>query len=272
MQSCGSAPLSHPRHIAHGGAAFEVEANDRGETEFWTKLVEGRWEPDTLALIAAHVDGETLFLDVGAWIGPTALYAAALGAAAIAVEADPKALPALRRNIALNPSLAGRIEVVAKALYPAAGTVRFGSRRKGGDSMSSLVHDRMATAWEVETITPERLAELCRGARKVFMKVDIEGGEYTIFPGAAALFALPFAAIHFSLHPQFVLGESRGSPGCCAGSVSRAIRRGFSAAWGTCASSARPAKGRCPPRWCSCSPRSGFACGRFARAGCFCRG
>lgn len=200
----------HSRRIARGSIAFHVEANDRGEDEFWTKFETGAWEPDTLDLIAAHVDAQTLFLDIGGWIGPTALYAAALGAAVIAVEADPKALPALQRNIALNPRLAARMEVVAKALHPNPGRVTFGSRRKGGDSMSSLVHEHMATSWEVETITPPRLAELCRAAAKVFLKVDIEGGEYVVLPRAGALFALPLSAVHLSLHPDFVLGKARG--------------------------------------------------------------
>ena len=202
------------RHIDHGGASFDVEANDRGENAFWTKLETGTWEPDTLAIIENHVDSQTLFLDIGGWIGPTTLYAASLGAAVIVVEADPKALPPLRRNVELNPQMAKRIEIVAKALYhnigPTLDKVRFGSRRKGGDSMSSLVHDKMATAWEVETITPERLAELCRGAAHVFMKVDIEGGEYSIFPKNDALFSLNLSALHLSLHPQFVLGKTWG--------------------------------------------------------------
>lgn len=202
------------RRISRGRAAFDVEANDRGENEFWTKLETGIWEPDTLAVLDEHVDTATLFLDIGGWIGPTTLYAGALGAAVIVVEADPKALPALRRNIELNPKMARRIEIIAKALYPGKGRngekVKFGSRRKGGDSMSSLVHEHMATAWEVETISPHRLAELCRGSGKVFMKIDIEGGEYTIFPHAEALFSLNLAAVHLSLHPQFVLGDARG--------------------------------------------------------------
>jgi len=209
MTTMTSYPI--PRRIVRGAASFAVEANDRGEAEFWTRFETGVWEPDTLDLIRDHVDARTLFLDIGGWIGPTALYAAALGAAVIVVEADPKALPALNRNIALNPGMAGRIEIVAKALYPETGKVRFGSRRKGGDSMSSLVHEHMATAWEVETITPERLAELCRGAEKVFLKVDIEGGEYVVLAKADALFALPLAAVHLSLHPAFVLGGARGA-------------------------------------------------------------
>ena len=199
-----------PRHIVSGTAEFDVEANDRGENEFWTKLEQGVWEPDTLEIIESHIDPQTMFLDIGGWIGPTTLFAACLGAAVVVVEADPKALPALKRNIALNADFSSRVETVAKALYPTSGTVKFGSRRKGGDSMSSLVHEHMATAWEVDTITPERLAELFQGASKVFMKVDIEGGEYTILPHAKALFSLPLSAVHISLHPQFVFGEASG--------------------------------------------------------------
>lgn len=195
---------------AHAGTAFEVVANDGGELIFWHKLNAGSWESETLDIMTRHCGPEVHVFVIGSWIGPTALYAAALGASVTAVEADPQALGPLNRNIALNPALAGRISVVDKAISAMPGPVRFGSRRNGGDSMSSMVHDTMQTAWEVDTISPAELAALCPHGKSAFLKIDIEGGEYPVLPHAQALFALPLAGVHLSLHPQFMLGEAGG--------------------------------------------------------------
>jgi len=198
------------REISAAGARFTVHCSDDGETRFWAKFEAGTWEPDTLDIIARHTGGNVHFFDIGTWIGPTALFAAAHGSTVTAVEADPFALASLRRNIALNPALAGSIEVVDRALSLTPGRIRFGSRRKGGDSMSSLVHDNMQTAWEVETIAPEQLASHCTSGKTAFLKIDIEGGEYIILDEADALFNLPLSGVHLSLHPQMLLGETAG--------------------------------------------------------------
>ena len=46
-------------------------------------------------------------------------------------------LEQLKRNLAVNPDLARRIEVVAGAIHASQGPVTLGARRKAGDSMSS---------------------------------------------------------------------------------------------------------------------------------------
>jgi FkbM family methyltransferase len=210
MQTDRAASLPARMHVKHGETGFEVIANDGGELKFWQSFNSGNWETDTLDIIQHHTGPPVHFVDIGSWIGPTALHAAAQGASVTIVEADPLALAQLRRNIALNPALARLIRVVDKALSPVQGHIRFGSRRTGGDSMSSLVHDAMKTAWEVDTILPAELAALCPPGKRTFLKIDIEGGEYVVLPGAGELFALPLAGVHLSLHPQFLLGQSTG--------------------------------------------------------------
>lgn len=226
MQTDRAASLPARMHVQHGQAGFEIIANDTGELKFWNKFNAGTWEPETLDIIEEHTGPPVHFFDIGSWIGPTALHAAAQGASVTAVEADPRALEPLRRNIALNPELAKRISVVDKALSAVQGPIRFGSRRKGGDSMSSIVHDSMKTMWEVDTISPAALGELCPAGKRAFLKIDIEGGEYIVLPGADALFALPLAGVDLSLHPQFLLGQSTG--------IGR-LKRWFTAAFATAA-------------------------------------
>jgi len=168
---------------------------------YWDKVERGRWEPETLALIDREVAPGTTFLDLGAWVGPTALYAAARGAQVIALEADPVALSQLRRNLAVNPALARRIEVLARAVHASAGRVTFGARRKPGDSMSSVLIAPGAATWTADTITPAALAARIDARAQLFVKMDIEGGEYELLPSMRPLLDRPGCRVLVSFHP-----------------------------------------------------------------------
>ena len=168
---------------------------------FWDKVERGLWEPETLALIDEQVTPGATFLDLGAWVGPTALYAAARGARVIALEADPVALDQFRRNLAANPVLAGRIEVLARAVHAAEGQVKFGARRKPGDSMSSVLIPPGAATWVAETITPAALAARIGAGGRLFIKIDIEGGEYELLPAMRPLLERRDCRVLLSFHP-----------------------------------------------------------------------
>jgi FkbM family methyltransferase len=211
QKSVSKGDIGERRLVSRGSTTFEVVVNDAGEDRFWHKFESGRWEPETLAALDHLLDSETLFVDIGGWIGPTALYAASLGCRVVCVEADPEALRRLRANLDLNPQLAARVEIVDRALFPGSGEVRLASLRKPGDSMSSIVHDVGVETWSVNTITPDELAARIAGSARYFFKIDIEGGEYANIPRAKALLRRhDTAAVHLSLHPDFVLGDSRG--------------------------------------------------------------
>jgi len=167
---------------------------------FWDKVERGQWEPETLALIEDQITPGTTFLDLGAWVGPTALYAAARGARVIALEADPVALSQLRRNLDVNPELARNIEVLARAVHATEGRVPFGARRKPGDSMSSVLIAPGAATWLADTITPAALAARI-GPGRLFIKLDIEGGEYELLPAMRPLVDRADCRILVSFHP-----------------------------------------------------------------------
>jgi FkbM family methyltransferase len=171
---------------------------------FWDRVDAGRWESGTLAVMRARLDRTTLFVDLGAWVGPTALYAAALGARVIAVEADPAALDQLKRNLAANPALAGRIGVVPRAVHASAGSVTLGARRKPGDSMSSIALADAPVHWSAPTVTPAELRAMIRDGERLFVKIDIEGGEYALLPKLGPLLDAPGCAVLVSFHPKIL--------------------------------------------------------------------
>jgi hypothetical protein len=82
--------------------ALSVQVYGCSNQDFWAKVDSGRWEPDTYALFDDLITPDSLFLDIGAWIGSTALYAAQKSAKAIAFEPDPIAFSSLSANALLN--------------------------------------------------------------------------------------------------------------------------------------------------------------------------
>jgi FkbM family methyltransferase len=188
------------REVRIGSRRIRV-ADD--QPTFWDRVEAGRWEPGTLAVIDRHVDGRTTFLDLGAWVGPTALYAAGVARRVIAVEADPAALDQLRRNLLANPELARRIEVVPRAIHADEGHVTLGARRKPGDSMSSLLLADAQHTWRSETITPGQLAEMLAAGERLVIKMDLEGAEYRLLLSLKPLLDRA-DAILVSFHPKIL--------------------------------------------------------------------
>ena len=180
--------------------AVELVIDDDQPT-FWDRVEAGRWEPGTLAALLPLLGPDAIFLDLGAWVGPLSLLAAAHGARVIAVEADPAARDQLRRNLNANPALAERIEVVAAAVAPEPGTVRLGARRKPGDSMSSVLLAEGPLAWSAPAVTPAMLAERLGPTRRLVVKIDVEGAEYRLLPHLGPLIASPDTVVLVSFHP-----------------------------------------------------------------------
>lgn len=126
--------------IAMADQYVEVE-DEGGYPGFWTLLASGKWEPETLRVLDVLVGPATHYLDIGTWIGPTALYAAARGAVVHAFEPDPEALKGLDRHLEINPHLAKKVTVHRYAPGAQAGTLLLTST-KLGNSKSTLRRGR----------------------------------------------------------------------------------------------------------------------------------
>src|SRR5262249_10904497 len=70
------------------GVEFSVA---EGHAHYWRQLAVGAWEKETFAIFAEHINKKTTVVDIGAFIGATALYAAYLGRRVYAFEPDPVA-------------------------------------------------------------------------------------------------------------------------------------------------------------------------------------
>lgn len=191
------------------GASFAVADDKDG---FWDKAESGAWEPETLASVQALAGPGTLFVDIGGWIGPITLTAAALGADVLAFEPDPRAFELISANVAANPALASRIRLHHAAVSPTPGRVRLGSPKKPGDSMGSvLAADSGAALWEAQAILPADIAAMARDAERIVVKMDVEGAEYQLLPHLAPLLGPRTVAALIAFHPRLLAKAGRSA-------------------------------------------------------------
>lgn len=171
---------------------------------FWDEFSNATWEPETFLTFDHYIDESTVFVDVGAWIGPTALYAAGIASECLAFEPDPVAYAELEANLALN-SDRGRMSANRVAIASKSGVLRMGSQHGAGDSMSSALFSEGKETWEVRAETLAFVESLLPRDAPVFLKIDIEGGEYSLLPALGDFIRRRRPVMLLSLHPAFFL-------------------------------------------------------------------
>lgn len=160
-----------------------------GEWGFWDRWADGRWEPETKATIERFCSGGT-FVDIGAWIGPTTIWAAPHAARVIAIEADPTAFAMLQANTA---DLAN-VDYVPCAVSDTDGYTHITTN---GDSESRIG----AEGAEVACLTVESLFESWCIDSADLIKMDIEGAEREVLAQAEPFLREFGAPILLSIHP-----------------------------------------------------------------------
>jgi FkbM family methyltransferase len=188
-------------HVTVNGKVFDVIPT-RWQ-DFWSRVSSGQWEPETFKLFDRFITKNTSYIDIGAWIGPTVLYAAQLANAAYAFEPDPLAFADLSANLGLNPQIAN-VHIFPLFVGNAKGKVKMGSRQSGGDSMSSALFASMQTNWQAESVRLDEFIVQERLHAPLFIKIDIEGGEYLVIPKLRSFFKAYRPTVYLSLHPSFL--------------------------------------------------------------------
>jgi len=180
---------------------------DPNHVSFWSRVNNGSWEPQTFSILNKLLTPTSVYCDIGAWIGPTVLHAANTCARVYCLEPDRTAYMYLLQNIRLN-----HLENVLPfncALAAENGMRRLSSPRgKRGDSMTSLLRPDGNNSQEVLCLTWQTWLELAGKPRFDLIKIDIEGGEYSLLSSIADYLKDLRPNLYLSLHPH-LLPETR---------------------------------------------------------------
>lgn len=195
--------MTASRKISINGRRFAV--NEGYHPEFWRDASLGLWEPWTFDVIERYLSPSDSYIDVGAWIGPTLLYAACIAKYAYGLEPDPTAFGELTGNVALNPELSEKISIRWAAAGNQDGTIELGNRfnKRGGDSRSSPIVDNAVVTWEVPQVRMNSLFVENDISDCKFIKIDIEGWESVVVPDMGDVIAKFRPVMLLALHPGF---------------------------------------------------------------------
>ena len=117
--------------------SFNVDGDDEYSCNWFRSRYEG-WEEGTFDVLDRFLGENSSYIDVGAWIGPTVLYAAARCARVYCLEPDPVAYSMLEKNITSNPQYS-HISFYNFGISEAEGLVPFGGNGELGNSESTLL-------------------------------------------------------------------------------------------------------------------------------------
>lgn len=191
---------------------------------FDENITNGDWEEETFDILDKY-GGKGVYIDVGAWIGPTVLYAANIYDKVICLEPDPVAIQRLEKNMATNKY--NNITLIKKALSYNGDKIELSSNiGTFGESVSTiLISDRryadeqwgLLYGWEqrtkniieVDTITMEDVLKNNKISIKDvrLIKIDIEGGELFVLPSMLPFLKKHKPVLYISVHRWFLKEE-----------------------------------------------------------------
>lgn len=194
INSAENGVANNVRTVTVEGRYYQVP--DHG---FWDRFES--WEPETRKIFRQIVKGGDTVLDIGAWIGPTVLFALSAGAdRVIAVEPNPASRAMLERLINLNPGMGKKVTVVPMAVCNGPSHLHLGQPQ--GDSDSSLFgiggRDIVVDCLSIiDLIERQGLKEIS------LIKIDVEGSEILLAEDFHQLGKRPGQNIHLSIHRPF---------------------------------------------------------------------
>jgi FkbM family methyltransferase len=192
------------KQVKMKGQSFLVAGGPRGA--FWDMVSAGKWEAATLDAIAAFLQQDSTYIDIGAWVGPTVLPAARIASRVLAYEPDPVAADELQANLDYNGLR--NVEVRRIALSDHDGELLFGTGldNEFGNSTSTSMYGERTLSVESRDVLGEANASDFQNCN--LLKIDVEGSEYIVVPRLAAYLRRKRPALLLSTHGPAFIGRS----------------------------------------------------------------
>ena len=190
--------------IEKNDQVFLIEKGGNPNLSFWTDIY-SQWENDTFAIFNRFLDKEKILIDIGGWIGTTAMYGSRKSKFVYCVEADNESFRDLSKNMEANCEK--NYTLFNNAIYNVDGVdVAFGknlflNHSKLNDSTSQIHGDRdIIDNYRIKTITLQRMISTIDPTRISLIKVDIEGGEEAILDDLFAIRQTYNTPLYISFH------------------------------------------------------------------------
>eukprot|EP00929_Paragymnodinium_shiwhaense_P100319 TRINITY_DN6256_c0_g1_i2.p1 TRINITY_DN6256_c0_g1~~TRINITY_DN6256_c0_g1_i2.p1 ORF type:complete len:327 (-),score=23.17 TRINITY_DN6256_c0_g1_i2:9-962(-) len=165
------------------------------------------WEDSTFAIFERFA-ADQVVLDVGAWVGPTAIWTSQLARQVVAMEPSLNAFSMLEANIWANRDLHGNLIQVNAALDAQDRTRYMSKVGDGRDTFSdawSPTHPLRVRCVTIHTM----LREFPTLEDVSFIKMDVEGHEAVLVPAMRDFFLSKRPTLLVSLHPGELGGYGR---------------------------------------------------------------
>jgi len=174
--------------IQKNSELFLIEKNEGNPNlSFWENIY-GQWERETFDVFDRCLSKDKIFIDIGGWIGTTAMYSSRKSKHVYSVEADNNSFRDMSANLKTN--CINNYTLVNKAIFNKDNVeIKFGKNihlenSKMNDSTSQIYSDDTVTSeyYITKTITIGSLIEAynINVSEISLIKVDIEGGEENI--------------------------------------------------------------------------------------------
>ena len=173
----------------------------------WREVKQGKWEPSTFHILSKFLKKDSICLDVGAWIGPIALYASRICKKVYCIEPDPHAYEKLLTNIRLNKI--PNIIPVQCAIHSMNGTINLGCPDGLGKSGTSVLTTDNKNTFSVESKTINSFIDAWGIERIDFLKIDAEGAEFSFLPSFKELLIKWRPTLFLSVHSFLLPKEIR---------------------------------------------------------------
>ncbi len=190
-----------------GEFKFNIDTTYLIESTVW---LSGVYDARTTKVLQSLLRSKDVFLDIGANCGALTLVAASIikTGQIYAFEAGPPMQSRLQKNLASNPTLDHRVQLVNVGLGKARGQLFYQEDPNFPGNGVLFSDAAIQNGIQIDVIPLDEWVEINAIAKIDAIKIDVEGMEYDVFQGAKALLTRDHPLIYFESMSNHLVAKS----------------------------------------------------------------